>query len=245
MQQDGQGTNAAFAPTHWSIVLHAAERNTPGASDALETLCRTYWYPLYAFLRRSGHKPHEAQDLVQGFFEHLLAAESRLRSANPVKGRFRNFLLACLKHYVLNEHAKTQAACRRPPGGMISIDEVLAEERYDLEPADISDPARIYERRWAFTVVEQTVVALKEIWHAKGKGQLFAALIPFITGDDERGDYAGIASRLKTSEGALRATVTRLRKEFRRRLLKQIELTVDSPAEVEAELRELLALFSS
>lgn len=126
------GTNAVFAPTHWSVVLSAAERQAPGASEALETLCRTYWYPLYAFLRRSGHSPHEAQDLVQGFFAHLLARESRLRSAKPAKGRFRSFLLASLKHYVANEHAKAQAS-RYPAQPLLSIDESLAEERYDLE----------------------------------------------------------------------------------------------------------------
>ena len=244
MQREGEGTNAAFAATQWTMVLRAAERHGPGASEALETLCQTYWYPLYAFLRRSGHRPHEAQDFVQGFFAHLLAREGRLQSAQPAKGRFRSFLLGCLKHYVSNERAKDSAACRHPKAGIISIDETIAEERYHREPADIGDPAKLFERRWAMTLIEDSLRELKAAWTRSDKGKLFQVLCPYITGESERGDYAQAAAKAGLSEGALRTAATRLRGEFREALLKRIALTVDQPTEVDAEVSELFALFN-
>jgi serine/threonine protein kinase len=164
-----ENTSAQFAQTHWTLVLAAAERQSPGGQEALEHLCRAYWYPLYAFLRKSGRSPHDAQDLVQGFFAHLLAKESRLKSAHPAKGKFRTFLLACLKHYVANQRDKERAASRNPGQPILSIDESQAEERYRLEPADLTDPAKIFERRWAFTVVERALHQLKEVHAAEGK----------------------------------------------------------------------------
>ena len=237
-------TGAQFAQTHWTIVLAAAERNSPGGQEALDQLCRAYWYPLYAFLRKSGHSSHDAQDLVQGFLGHLLARESRLKSAHPTKGKFRTFLLACLKHYLANERDKATAARRNPGQPVLSIDEAQAEDRYRQEPVDLDDPALLFQRRWAFILVERTLAELRETLAAEDKLTLFHALSPFLTGNAERGDHARIAARLGMSEGAVRTEASRLRSRYRDLLLKEIGRTVDDPAHVDAEVRELFALFS-
>ncbi len=237
-------TQAEFTPTHWSIVLAAASQQSPDAQEALEKLCRAYWYPLYGFLRKQARSPHDAQDLVQGFFAHLLARQSRLQSAHPAKGRFRSFLLASLKHYAANERDREQAEKRG--GGIIPIpiDTLVAEETYAHEPADLNDPAKLFERRWAFVVVEQTLAQLKEVCVAEGKADFFDALAPHLTGEAERGDYAQAAARLGLSEGAARVAAKRLRDAYRELLLEEIARTVDDPSEVDAEVRELFARFS-
>lgn len=223
------------------MVLAAADRQAVGADQAMDQLCHVYWYPLYAFLRRSGRSPHDAQDLVQGFFTHLLAKESRLKSAHPAKGRFRSFLLACLKHYVANRDDWDRV--RTPGQPLLSIDEVTAEERYHLEPADVVDPSRIFERRWAIIAIEQTLARLGDICRAEGKAHLFDALSPYLTGQAERGNHAQIADQMGMSEGAVRVAVSRLRASYRELLLKEIARTVDDDADVDAEVRELFALF--
>jgi RNA polymerase sigma factor (sigma-70 family) len=238
------GTAAQFSQTQWSVVLAAADQQAPGAAEALERLCRAYWYPLYAFLRRSGRQPHDAQDLVQGFFVHLLEKESRLKSARPNRGKFRTFLLTCLKHYVADEQDKAMASRRHPGQPLLSIDQELAEDRYRCEPADVTDPARIFERRWAFAVVEQTLSQLRESCANEGKADLFDALSPFLTGNAERGDYVPVAARFGMSDGSVRTEVSRLRVRYRDLLMKEIARTLDDPADVDAEVRDLFALFS-
>ena len=233
------GTQAVFGNTRWTDIINPGAN---GDTKALEELCRAYWPPLYAFLRRSGHTPHDAQDLVQGFFAHLLAKESRLQSAHPSKGRFRSFLLACLKNYSANRRAWD--AVRAPKEPLISIDEELAEERYHHEPADVTDPAILFERRWAATVVEQVAERLREKWTKDGDADLFAALVPYLNGESDRGDYAIIASKVGMIDGAVRTAVTRLRQEYRKLLLKEISRTVEDPSEVEDELRALFAIFA-
>jgi RNA polymerase sigma factor (sigma-70 family) len=238
------GTAAQFGQTQWSVVLAAADQQAPGAAEALEQLCCAYWYPLYAFLRRSGRQPHDAQDLVQGFFVHLLEKESRLKSARPNRGKFRTFLLTCLKHYVADEQDKAMASRRHPGQPLLSIDQELAEDRYRCEPADVTDPARIFERRWAFAVVEQTLNQLRESCANEGKADLFDALAPFLTGNAERGDYVPVAARFGMSDGSVRTEVSRLRVRYRDLLMKEIARTLDDPADVDAEVRDLFALFS-
>lgn len=237
------GAKVCFTTTHWSVVLRAVDADSPGAFEALEKLCRTYWYPLYAFLRRQGQSPEDAQDLTQGFLAQLLA-KNRLQSVQPAKGKFRSFLLACLGNYVHNERDKAHAEKRGGGQILVPIDLNVAEEFYSHEPADLNDPARLFERRWAFTVVEQTLARLKEVCAAKGKAELFDALSPYLTDDSARGEYAQIAKNLGMSEVAVRTTVTRLRADFRKMLLEEIGRTVDDPAEVNAEVRELFAVFS-
>ncbi len=223
--QPGAGTEAQFAQTHWTLVLAAADRQADGADQALEELCRAYWYPLYAFLRRSGRSPHDAQDLVQGFFVHLLAKVKPGQVRRSGQARFRSFLLACLKHYAANRADWDRS--RSPQQPLLSIDEVTAEGRYGLEPVDIQDPARVFERRWAYIVIEQTLARLKEACVADGKADLFEALTPYLTGDAQRGDHARVAARLGMSEGAIRVAVSRLRAEYRGLLLKEIARTVE------------------
>jgi RNA polymerase sigma-70 factor (ECF subfamily) len=236
------GTAARFEPTQWTVVRDAANRGAAGAAEALEQLCVTYWYPLYAFLRRSGRSPHDAQDLVQGFFIHLLAKESRLQAAHPAKGQFRSFLLACLKHYVANRDDWERVRSPRQP--MLSIDENQAEERYQREPADITDPARIYERRWAITALEQAMERLRQDQAKAGKSALFKALTPHLIGDGRHGDLRSIAATLGMKEGAVRTALSRLRESFQNSLKKEVAQTVSDPAEVKAEINRLFALFA-
>jgi len=235
-----QDTRAKFEQTHWSVVFASARQDLPGAHEALEKLCQTYWYPLYAFLRREGQRPEDAQDLTQGFLAHLLS-QQRLQSVRPAKGKFRSFLLACLNNYVHNERDRVQAEKRGGGQVPIPIDTLVAEEHYAHEPADLNDPAKLFERRWAFTVVEQTLARLKEVCTIEGKSGLFDALSPDLTGDAARGDHAPAAARLGMSEGAVRVAVSRLRTQYRDLLLQEIGRTVDNQAEVDAEVLELFA----
>ncbi len=239
-----QNTEAQFGQTHWSMVLSAKDKDVPGAEAALEKLCRSYWYPLYAFLRRQGKGPEEAEDLTQGFFVHLLAKD-RLQSVHPAKGKFRSFLLACLTNYVNNQREKEQAAKRGGGQVVLSIDASDAEEHYRLEPVDVQDPAKLFERQWASMLIEEVLRQVKEQCASNGKPKLFDALHPFLTGDAERGVYASIATKLGMNEGAVRVAVTRLRNDFRELLFTEVARTVDDPAEVESEIRQLFSAFRS
>ena len=170
-----QMAGGKFEQTHWSVVLTAARQESPGAEAALEHLCQAYWYPLYAYLRHQGCEPEDAKDLVQGFFAHLLLKD-RLQSVHPAKGRFRSFLLAGLANYANNERDKARTVKRGGGQIPIPIDTVSAEEHYGLEPADISDPARIFERRWACTLIEQVLQQLQEQCSRDDKAWLFRTL---------------------------------------------------------------------
>lgn len=237
-----QGTEARFTQTHWSVVLAAAQAGGPQADAALEELCRKYWYPLYAFVRRQGCGPPEAQDLIQGFFAHLLRRDW-LAGVGPEKGKFRTFLLACLKHYLQNLRARELGPRRHPGQPILSIDALEAETRYGREPTDEQDPAKLFERRWALTLIEQVLQRLKGHCAAVGQATLFEVLCPYLTGDAERGDYAGIAAQLHMSPGAVRTAVTRLRGKFRELLREEIAHTVADSSEVDAEIAHLLGLF--
>jgi|SRR6185503_18036147 RNA polymerase sigma-70 factor (ECF subfamily) len=235
-------TQAQFTQTHWSVVLAAANQQMPAAQDALEKLCQTYWYPLYAFLRREGHGPEDAKDLVQGFLAQLLA-KGRLQSVHPAKGRFRSFLLACLTNYAHNERDKADASKRGGGHAPIPIDALTAEEHYGAEPMDIPDPAKIFERRWACILIEQVLQQLKVQCERDGKAELFETLHGYLTGEAERGGYAEAAAKLQTTEGAVRVAASRLRADFRELLYREVARTVDNPADVEAEISYLFALF--
>jgi RNA polymerase sigma factor (sigma-70 family) len=235
-------TQARFTQTHWSVVLAAADRGSPEAEEALEKLCRTYWYPLYAFLRRSGHTADDAKDLVQGLFCDLLKRDW-LANVGSEKGKFRSFLLTCLRNYTSNNRARNAGARRNPGQPIISIDAQEAEKRYRIEPPDEEDPAKIYERRWAFTLIERVLGELKATCAADGRGQLFEVLYPSLIGDIERGDFREVAARLNVTEGAARVAASRLRGRFRELLREEIARTVESPKEVEGEIGHLFALF--
>ena len=230
----------AFVTTHWSLVVSAGHNDTPHARDALEKLCRAYWFPIYAFVRRQGHGPHDAQDLTQDFFARLLE-KKQFAVADPAKGRFRSFLLASLKHFLANEWDKTRAQKRG--GGQMSIpmDVATAETKCGMEPADDVTAEKIFERRWALTLLEQVLRRLRAEYVRDGRENLFEQLKPTLTEVSRSVRYAEIAARLGTNEGAVKVAVHRLRQRYRELLRAEIADTVASPGEVEDEIRNLFA----
>jgi RNA polymerase sigma-70 factor (ECF subfamily) len=232
---------ARFSATHWSVVLAAARSDEPGATSALDDLCRKYWYPVYAFLRRRGQSPSDAQDLVQGFFADLLSREW-LANVSPEKGKFRTFLLACLTHYVNKVHARESGASRSPGMPLLSFDAASAEEQYALEPVEVRDPAVLFERRLALTLIQDVLDRLGCELAAENAAAQFEALCPHLIGEADRGSYADCAIRLGISEGAARVAASRLRGRFRDLLRLEVGRLVDSPGAVDAELRCLADL---
>ena len=232
--------NNIFATTHWSVVLAAGQGGSLAAEEALEKLCHTYWYPIYAYVRRRAGDAHEAEDLTQEFFARLLGKNS-LASVQREGGKFRSFLLTALKHFLINKWQQRQTAKRGGGKTLLSLDEVDAEKRYQFEPADETTPEVLFERRWAATVLEQVRRRLRARYAADGQAELFEALQPCLTGAEQTLAYVDLAARLGTSESAVKMAVHRLRKRYGESLRAEIALTVDSPAEVEAEIRCLIA----
>jgi len=240
---DTLARNATFATTHWSVVLAAGQPKSPQAAHALETLCRTYWYPLYAHARRQGHKPEDAQDLTQAFFAHLLHQDF-LRGVGPEKGRFRSFLLACLNHFLSDERDRAQAAKRGRGQSPISLDADLAEKRYREELADGVTPEIAYERRWAATLLEHARTRLTGEYAAHGKTDLLHRLQEFPLGERAESSFRDCAVRLGLSESALKSAVHRMRQRYREFVREEVAHTVNDSAEVEPELRHLIAVVS-
>lgn len=234
----GPGSVQPFAATHWSLVLAAGRDGTPAARTALEKLCRTYWPPLYAFVRRSGHAPADAQDLTQGFFLQLLQ-RNFLDGVDPRKGRFRSFLLAALQHHLSNERDRARAHKRG--GGLvpISIDAQDAEGRYLLEPADPMTPEKLFERRWALTVLDQAVARLQKEYAASGREAIFAQLKGELTSTAERPPHAKIGRELGMTPGAVKVAAHRLRQRFGEVLRAEIAETVARPEDIEEEIHHL------
>ena len=203
-------------------------------------LCNAYWYPLYAYVRRKGYPPTDAQDLTQEFFARLLA-RNYVTAADRQKGKFRSFLLGTFEHFLAKEWRRAHAEKRGGGRTDFSLDELDAENRYLLEPAHELTPAKIFDRRWATTLLDQAMARLAEECQAGQKGDLFAAVEPLLSGDSAGGSYAELARSLNTTEGALKVAVHRLRHRYGELVRAEIAQTVASPAEVEQELRELLA----
>ena len=212
------------------------------AHRALEHLCTAYWYPLYAFVRRQGHSPHDAQDLTQEFFARLLA-RNFLGDADPAKGRFRSFLLGALKHFLSDEWDRARAQKRGGGQPPISLDAESAETRYQLEPADESSAEKIYERRWALALLDQVLKQLRDEFTRDGKEHVFDELKSALTGG--KVPYPEIAARLDVKEGAARTAIHRLRTRYRDIVRAEIAETVASPAEVDAEMQHLFAALSA
>jgi RNA polymerase sigma factor (sigma-70 family) len=235
--------NERFTATHWSVVLAAAEGDSPRARVALEALCHAYWYPLYAFVRRTGQSPHDAEDSVQGFFA-VCIDRNYLAAAQKEKGRFRSFLLLALKRFLAKERDKSRA--RKRGGGQkpIALDGLTAEQRYALEPAEHLSADRLFERRWALTLLEQVLSRLRDEQAAAGRLEAFEELKEFLLAGGRGTPYQEVAARLGLSEGAVKVTVHRLRQRYRALLEEEIGNTVASPQEVEAERRYLLAVLS-
>jgi RNA polymerase sigma factor (sigma-70 family) len=237
----GPSDAAGFAATRWTLVLAAARGNvTPRAAEAMAELCRVYWYPLYAYVRRRGHDNHEAEDLTQEFFLRLLA-KNYLADADREKGKFRAFLLASLKHFLANEWDRSQAQKRGGGQTVLPISTVDAESRYRLEPWHDLTPERLFERQWALTVLDQVLSRLRTEFTAEGKQAVFDKLKRFLTGGRESGGYAQVAADLQTTEGAVKTAVHRLRRRYRQLLRDEIAQTVAGPEEVDGEIEYLLS----
>src|SRR6266576_6014871 len=192
-----------FATTHWSVVLAAGKTNTPHSTEALEELCRTYWYPLYAFVRRKGHSPPDAQDLTQAFFARLLE-KNYVAQADRERGRFRTYLLAALTHFLADEWDKARRLKRGGAREIISFDAASAEERYRFEPTEQLDAAKLYERRWVTTLFDKVLARLEEEFRDSGKGELFNGLKSSLLADDSRLSYAQLGARLGLKEDAVK-----------------------------------------
>jgi RNA polymerase sigma factor (sigma-70 family) len=230
-----------FVTTHWSVVLAAGVDESSVARNALEQLCRTYWYPLYVYARRRGYDVEEAKDLTQEFFARLIAKNS-LGDVVQGRGRFRYYLLAALKHFLADEWDKTTARKRGGGFTFIPLDGLDPEERYHLEPRDEVTPEIAFQRRWALTLLDLALSRLREEFQLAGKERLFDGLKMFITGDKPETSYAETAATLGMTEAAAKMTVTRMRQRYRTLLRAEIANTVVDPKEVDAELRELAAL---
>lgn len=222
------------------MVIAAGQTDAPQAHAALEKLCHIYWHPIYAFVRRQGHNPHDAQDLTQEFFARLLEKKS-LDSVDPQRGRFRSFLLAALKHFLANEWDKARAQKRGGGQIPIPIDTRSAETSIGIEPADQFTAEKIYERRWALTLLNLILQRLREEHLRDGKEKLFEQLKVTLTESSRSISYAEMAIRLGMSEGSIKVAVHRLRQRYRELLRSEIANTVTSSAEVDDEIRSLFA----
>jgi RNA polymerase sigma factor (sigma-70 family) len=241
---DVTGKNPDFTTTNWSVVLEAGQTDYDRAASALEGLCSRYWYPVYAFIRRRGSDPHEAKDLTQAFFTHLLEKET-LKKVDREKGKFRSFLLASATNFLTNEWDKRQTLKRGGQHQIISLDDTEAEELYRHEPVAALTPENLYERRWAFTLLNEVLARLKEEYIAANKMELFAKLEPGLVDAVNPGLYADWAVALNMSEGAVRVAVHRLRRRFGELLRSEIVHTVATPAEVDEEIRHLFAAIAN
>jgi RNA polymerase sigma-70 factor (ECF subfamily) len=226
-----------FVTTHWTRVLEAGRGESTGARDALAQLCQSYWYPLYAYVRRRGKTPEDAEDLTQGFFERLLELNS-LAEVRREKGKFRSFLLASLNHYLSDEWDRERAQ-KRGKGRVIPLDVMMAEARLSREPADTLTPEKLFERKWAMTLLDTVVERLRDEYDSTGKGTLFMALRFSIAGEKAEEPYAKLSAELGVSEQALRVTVHRLRQRYRQLLRDEIGRTLATEAEVDGEIRHL------
>ncbi|MBI3868391.1 MAG: sigma-70 family RNA polymerase sigma factor [Verrucomicrobia bacterium] len=238
------GRSPAFATTHWSAIASAGNEDSPKWREALAELCQTYWYPLYAYVRRQGHDEHEAKDLTQEFFSRLLA-KNYFRALDRKRGKFRSWLLSAMEHFLAKEWRDARRLKRGGGQPLISLDDDTAENRYRLEPAESMTAERIYERRWAMTLLDRTLASLREEFVSNGKTALFENLQGALTGAADAPAYAELAGRLDMTEGAIKVAVHRLRQRYAQLLRAEISRTVADPAEVDGELRHLLTVLSA
>lgn len=232
-----------FVTTHWSVVLAAGRSGSPAAAEALEQLCRAYWYPLYAFVRRRGYGQEDAQDLTQAFFARLLHKEL-LRRVGPEKGRFRSFLLACLKHFLADEWEKAAAAKRGRGCAEITLNLEEAEERYQLEAGSEANAESLYERRWALDLLDRVLDRLRSEAVASGRQVVFEQIQHYLLGEHPGQTYAQVGARLNLSETAVKVAVHRLRTRYRELLREEIAHTVTHPGEIDEEMHYLFEVVS-
>jgi RNA polymerase sigma factor, sigma-70 family len=240
---DTRNGAVAFTTTHWSVVLTAQGRS-PAADEALEKLCRTYWWPLYGFVRRNGYGPEEAQDLTQGFFALLLERRD-LDVVRREKGRLRSYLLISLKNFLAKARRHELTLKRGEGRALVPLDELLAREHADLEPVDSLTADKIYERRWALTLLEQVLTRLETEYRAAGNTILFDRLKEFLSDEPGRRSQAEVAAELGMSENAVKQAFHRLRQRYRQLLRDEIAQTVAVPGDVEDELRHFISVLQS
>ncbi len=238
-QPNATNQDAWFTTTHWTVVLNAKDPKSPVAADALEQLCRTYWYPLYFYARRSGLNKESAEDSTQGFFARILE-KNFLSQVQREKGKFRSFLLASLKHFLADEREKAKAVKRGGDREILSLDALAAEERYAREPVDTRDPGKLFERQWALTLLDRARERLKAEYVAKGKAELFEHLQLFESGAKESPAYGEVAPRVGLSEGGLRSAVFAFRKQYGELVRNAVAHTVADPAQVDEEIQYLI-----
>lgn len=233
-----------FATTHWSVVLAASGQDNRRSREALAKLCATYWYPLYAFVRRHRFGPEDAEDLTQSFFAHLLEHEA-LANVDRAKGKFRSFLLASLRHFLADDRDRARAQKRGGGRGLVPLDAAYAERRYAQEPVDPISPDKIFERNWALALMEQVLDQLRAEQVVADKRAQFEVLRDCLMGEPEAPRYADLASQLGMSEDAVKMAVSRLRRRYRQLLRQEIAHTVSTPAEIEDEIRHLFSALGS
>ena len=229
-----------FATTHWSVISAAGKSSSPQQKQALETLCQSYWFPLYAYLRRRGYDTHQAEDLTQAFFAHILEKQD-LQTADPKYGKFRSFLLVRLKYFLSDERDRAQAKKRGGGKKVLSLSIQNAEGQYALEPAIQLSPEMLFEKSWALTVLERTMGRLEAEMADKNKQKLFDCLKVYLTTDKDVIPYQDMAAELKMTEGSVRVAVHRLRGRYRKLLWDEIAQTVGSEDKIDEEMGCLFA----
>ena len=241
---NSEAGGAVFVTTHWSVVLAAGQGDTSQSAVALEALCRTYWYPLYAFVRRKGHNAHDAQDLTQAFFARLLE-KNYVAQADRERGRFRTFLLAAVNHFLADEWDKTRRLKRGGGQEIISFDAASAEERYRLEPSDPLDASKLYERRWVTTLFDRVLTRLEDEFRQAGKGRLFDLLKGSLIAEEPRSPYRELGAQLGLKEDAVKQSVHRMRRRYGELFREEIAQTVDNPQKIEDELNHIFSVLSA
>jgi RNA polymerase sigma factor (sigma-70 family) len=245
-EHSSQQTSApgdVFATTHWTVVLAAGRRSTPQADHALEELCRTYWFPLYAYVRRRGHTKEDAEDLTQAFFARFLA-KNYLEGLSAKRGRFRAFLLASLKHFIINEWKKSQRLKRGGGEATLSLDWETADTQFQVASTSEPSPDKAFDREWALTLLARVIERLRAECKADGKLKQFDTLKVFLTAGKGALSHADAAKSLGMDEGAVRSAVHRLRKRYRQLLRDEIAQTLSDPAQVDEEMRALFGAFA-
>ena len=233
-----------FATTHWSVVLAAGDSASPEHEQALSRLCQTYWFPLYAYLRRRGHDRHQAEDLTQAFFVQMLE-KKYLRQISPKPGKFRSFLLTALKHYLANEYDRDQAQKRGGGRKLLSLDFKNAEDRYILEPSHQLSAEKLYEKSWAITLLKQTMDRLETELASANKQKYFDYLKVYLGAETCSIPYRDVATKLGVTEGVVKVSVHRLRKRCRELLRDEIAQTVTSFDQIDEELHHLFSALGS
>jgi DNA-directed RNA polymerase specialized sigma24 family protein len=240
---DAQNGAAAFKTTHWSVVLEA-QSSTPAAQKALENLCQTYWRPLYVFTRHEGYSPEEAEDITQGFFALLLDRKD-FQSVRREKGRLRSFLLASLKHFIANERRNATTIKRGGGQKLISLEGLRIDECVEIDRTETLSADRLYDRRWAFTVLEHVFARLHEESAGSANGPLLERLSTLLSDEPDRPTHAEIAREFGMTENAVKQAFHRLRNRYRQFLREEVAHTVATPAEIEDELRDLIEALRS